>query len=224
MLIKLVYDLELFVRVLVAMVCGLLIGYERESRLKIAGIRTHMIVCMASALMMLVSKYGFEDMLGRTGIGLDPSRIGAGIITAVGFLGGGVIFTRKLNISGITTAAGIWYTVGVGVALGSGMYVIGIASTFMLVAMQFLLGHKFRWQKTPIVEQVTIILEQTDDIKNVMEQCFSDQRIEVTNLKVKRLDKERLEVKMFVKFPDTFEVYDVMQLLKDSPYIQSIDI
>lgn len=94
-------------RLLLAAFCGIFIGYERDNRMKMAGIRTHSIVALAAALMMVVSKYGFSDVLARN-VNLDPSRVGASVITAVSFLGAGVIFTRKQNVKGLTTAAGLW--------------------------------------------------------------------------------------------------------------------
>ena len=93
---------------MLSIICGAGIGFERETRLKTAGIRTHIIVSLGSALMMIISKYGFGDVLQSSNIGLDPSRIAAGIVTAVGFIGAGVIFVRNQTISGVTTAAGIW--------------------------------------------------------------------------------------------------------------------
>ena len=104
-------------RLLGAAVCGGLIGYERQSRKKTAGVRTHVIISVAAATMMIISKYGFNDVLGEY-VRLDPSRVAAGIVTAVGFIGSGIIFFRNNNVSGITTSAGIWATVGVGMAMG----------------------------------------------------------------------------------------------------------
>ena len=104
-------------RLLGAAVCGGLIGYERQSRKKTAGVRTHVIISVAAATMMIISKYGFNDVLGEY-VRLDPSRVAAGIVTAVGFIGSGIIFFRNNNVSGITTSAGIWATVGVGYGHG----------------------------------------------------------------------------------------------------------
>ena len=126
-------DVEYLIRILIAAVCGGAVGFERGSRMKMAGTRTHLIVSMAAALMMIVSKYGFHDILGLTGVGMDPSRIAAGAVTAIGFLGAGVIFVRKQNVSGITTAAGIWATVGIGLAIGAGLYFIGVITAILIV-------------------------------------------------------------------------------------------
>ncbi|MCC2844199.1 MgtC/SapB family protein [[Clostridium] innocuum] len=88
-------QMEFLVRILLAGICGGIIGYERKSRNKEAGIRTHLIVASGAALIMIVSKYGFSDILGDKGIALDPSRIAAQIVTGVGFLGAGMIFIHK---------------------------------------------------------------------------------------------------------------------------------
>ena len=132
-------QLEWMVRIIVAGACGGAIGYERESRRKMAGLRTHVIVAVSSALMIVLSKYGFEDVLGEY-VGLDPSRIAAGAVAAIGFLGSGVIFARNKSVSGITTSAGIWATLGVGMAIGAGMYVLGIATTLLVVLVETFLG------------------------------------------------------------------------------------
>lgn len=128
-------------RMILAGICGAAIGYERENRQKPAGVRTHVIVGVTSALMMLTSKYGFSDVLSEA-VKLDPSRMAAGVVTAIGFLGSGVIFARNKTVSGITTSAGIWATVGVGLAVGAGQYFIGIVSTAMVLAVEALFGRK----------------------------------------------------------------------------------
>ena len=116
--------LEFFLRVLIACVCGAAIGFERSKRLKEAGIRTHVIVCCAAALTMIVSKYGFADVASPDGAGLygtkgtDPARLAAQIISGVSFLGAGIIFRNGSTVKGLTTAAGIWATAGIGLAIG----------------------------------------------------------------------------------------------------------
>ncbi len=140
------YDLLVAVRLAAAGLCGAAIGYERENRQKPAGIKTHILVGVASALMMIISKYGFYDVLGEH-VNLDPSRIAAGIVTAVGFLGTGVIFAHHQIISGVTTSAGIWATVGVGMAVGAGQYFAGIITTIFVLVVELFLGNgsRFSW-------------------------------------------------------------------------------
>ena len=138
--------LWLILRIFLAGLCGFLIGYERKTRSKEAGIRTHAIVCMAACIMMIVSKYGFADQaIGSGGVrGADSARIAAQVVSGIVFLGAGVIIYRRDMLHGITTAAGIWATSGIGLALGAGMYVIGVASTLLLIGFQVLLHVPFK--------------------------------------------------------------------------------
>lgn len=127
---------EYLLRLALAALLGGIIGLERESRLKGAGIRTHLIVAFASCMMLLVSKYGFFDLMEYEAVKLDPSRVAAGLVTAIGFLGAGTISFRKRGVMGLSTAAGLWATVGVGMSVGAGMYIIGSVGTVFLVVVQ----------------------------------------------------------------------------------------
>ena len=129
-------ELDWLLRILVAAFCGALIGYERAIQRKTAGVRTHIVVAIASALFMIVSKYGFTDLLNMHDLSLDPSRIAAQIVTGISFIGAGTILVRKEQISGLTTAAGVWATAAIGMAVGAGMYFIGILSTALLFIIQ----------------------------------------------------------------------------------------
>ncbi|WP_394921638.1 MgtC/SapB family protein [uncultured Robinsoniella sp.] len=211
-------------RMLGAALCGAAIGYERENHLKVAGIRTHIIVSLTSALMMIISKYGFYDVLVNDHINLDPSRIAAGIVTAIGFLGASVIFTRKMNVSGLTTAAGIWAVVGIGMAFGAGMYVIGIAATLFILVMQFVFHRNLKFRKAPKTEQITIQVEEDKDINGILDTAFTLKKIIISNIKATRIDNHRLEIKLYVRFPESYDINDVVTLLKDTPEIISIDI
>jgi putative Mg2+ transporter-C (MgtC) family protein len=106
------------------------IGLEREIRQKSAGLRTYTLVGFSSALVMLVSKYGFTNILESGRVVLDPSRIAAQIVSGIGFIGGGLIFVRKDIVRGLTTAATVWLTAAVGMACGAGLPILAIAVTF----------------------------------------------------------------------------------------------
>ena len=130
-------QLEYLIRIVISCLCGGIIGIERTLRQKDAGFRTHVIVALGASLMMVVSKYGFADSLA-TGYDPAPERIAANIITGISFLGAGMIFVRGANIKGLTTAAGIWSTAAVAMAIGAGMYVTGIISSLIIVLIQIL--------------------------------------------------------------------------------------
>lgn len=131
-------QLDWLLRIVIAAICGALIGYERAIQRKSAGVRTHIVVAIASALFMIVSKYGFADLLNMHDIALDPSRIAAQIVTGISFIGAGTILVRREQISGLTTAAGVWATSAIGMAIGAGMYSIGVLATIFLFIIQIL--------------------------------------------------------------------------------------
>jgi putative Mg2+ transporter-C (MgtC) family protein len=112
-----------------ALVLSSLIGLEREIRMKSAGLRTHTLVGVAAALLMLVSKYGFGDVIVQNQIVLDPSRIAAQIVSGIGFIGGGLIFVQRDVVRGLTTAAAVWLTAAVGMACGAGLPVLALYVT-----------------------------------------------------------------------------------------------
>ena len=122
-----------------ALMLSALIGVEREIRQKSAGLRTHTLVGVGAALFMLISKYGFNDVLQTGRVVLDPSRVAAQIVTGVGFLGAGLIFVRRDSVRGLTTAASIWVTAAVGACAGAGLPVLAVLATgiYALVALGF---------------------------------------------------------------------------------------
>jgi len=115
--------------VLLAFALSSLIGLERQLRGKSAGLRTQALVGTASALMLLVSKYGFFDVLSAGTVVLDPSRVAAQIVTGVGFLGAGLILTRRGVVRGLTTAAAVWLTAAVGMAAAAGLWLLALVVT-----------------------------------------------------------------------------------------------
>ena len=215
---------EYLLRILVATLCGLSIGLERESNLKLAGVRTYSIVAMTSSIMMIVSKYGFYDVLIQNSISLDPSRIAAGVVTAIGFLGAGVIFTRKMNVSGLVTAAGIWATVGIGSAIGAGMYLIGIVSTGFFLVLQLCYRKIPRIGQTPIVERIVLIIDEDEDLPSLLHRIFTQKKIKISNINAARMGNDQLNIELYVKFPTSYKVEDIVALLKDNPEIISIDV
>ena len=161
-------------RMIVAAICGLAIGIERTARSKEAGIRTHTIVCLAAAIMMIVSKYAFGDLIGDaygTKDMADPARIAAQVVSGIGFLGAGIIFYKRDLLHGLTTAAGIWATAGIGLAIGAGLVIIGVISTIMLVAIQLVLHKslKFIKRKDACLLKITVELADSDLITKILE-------------------------------------------------------
>ncbi len=142
-------NLNFCLRILVALLCGGAIGIERSRHFKEAGLRTHIIVCVGAALMMIVSKYGFADLVEPDGAlfpgvrGADPARVAAQVVSGISFLGAGVIFKREGLVRGLTTAAGIWITAGIGLAIGTGFILLGVVVTILLCVLQVLIYNFF---------------------------------------------------------------------------------
>jgi putative Mg2+ transporter-C (MgtC) family protein len=124
---------EMLLRLLAAAALGSLIGFERERLLWAAGIRTHMLVCVGSCLFMLVSQYGFSNILASEHVVLDPSRIAAQVVSGIGFLGAGSILARGEIVRGLTTAASVWTVAAIGLAVGGGLYLPAAASTVIIL-------------------------------------------------------------------------------------------
>ena len=127
-------ELCFLLRIFVALILGFAIGYERKMRCKDAGIRTHAIVSSGSCLVMIVSKYGFTDLNVA-----DGARVAAQIVSGIGFLGAGIIMHRRDGLSGLTTAAGIWMTAAIGMAVGAGLYVVSLGATVIIIVFQCVL-------------------------------------------------------------------------------------
>ena len=206
-------------RLFVAGAMGVLIGLEREYRAKEAGYRTHFLVALGSALMMIVSQYGFMEVLKTDLIRVDPSRIAAQVVSGIGFIGAGTIILQKQIVRGLTTAAGIWATSGIGLAVGAGMYAIGIAATFLVLLGLETLSYFFK----SIGLRNMMIDFSTDDkeaIKRVskkfntrnyvvvsyeMTEAYSDGKIFYhisMVVKAKRMNEEGLLLMFLQEFPD----------------------
>lgn len=164
-------ELYHLLNVLVAVVLGFAIGYERKLRYKEAGIRTHTIVCAGSALIMVVSKYGFGDSIEA-----DASRVAAQIVSGVGFLGAGIIVYRKHEVHGLTTAAGVWATSGVGMAAGAGMYIVAAGATVILIGVQCIFHIKCKVFQTKKFFQVKICFVSDGSANNTIKELFQTDR------------------------------------------------
>ena len=136
--------IDFVIRLLTAGILGAIIGLEREYRAKEAGYRTHFLVSLGSALIMIVSQYGFTEVLGLPGVGFDPSRVAAQVVTGIGFIGAGTIILNKQIVRGLTTAAGIWATSGIGLCIGAGMYTLGFSATALTLIGLELLSRIFK--------------------------------------------------------------------------------
>ena len=173
------------IRLFVAILCGCLIGYERSNRNKEAGIRTHAIVSLGAALIMIVSKYGFSDIPN-----FDASRVASQIVSGVGFLGAGVIFVRHGNVSGLTTAAGMWATSGVGMCIGAGVYDVGIITTLFIVGLQVIFHKGFFLRSIQGSQNIQIEIIHHDDALKDIYKTFHQNGLDIQSIKIENLNDD----------------------------------
>lgn len=166
--------LRQFGELLLAFALSSLIGLERELRQKSAGLRTHTLVGVGAALFMLVSKYGFADVLVPGQVQLDPSRVAAQIVTGIGFIGGGLIFVRRDAVRGLTTAAIVWLTAAVGMACGGGLPLLAVVVTalhFMVVYGYTPLTRRLPRSRIAPSEVRVLYVDGTGVLRRVLSTC-----------------------------------------------------
>ena len=187
-------QLDWLLRIIIAAICGAIIGYERAIQRKSAGVRTHIVVAIASALFMIVSKYGFADLLNMHDIALDPSRIAAQIVTGISFIGAGTILVRREQISGLTTAAGVWATSAIGMAIGAGMYSIGMLATAFLFIIQVLFHDDTLINKIILHVRFNIQIEAVNKQKVLpkIQEELEENQVENVSVKILDVSDERI--------------------------------
>ena len=178
---------EFVLRLFVAAMLGGVIGLEREYRAKEAGFRTHFLVALGSGLFMILSQFGFDDVLAHyEQVSLDPSRIASQVVTGIGFIGAGTIIFQKHVVRGLTTAAGLWVTSAIGMTAGAGMYVLSIATTVLVLlcleALYFILQHFGTRNIT-----VTFSTPKEENIQPVL-QRLRDKEITIDSYEMTRKD------------------------------------
>jgi len=207
-------ELMYLFRIGLACLCGGIIGIERQRRVKVAGIKTHMMIAIAAALMMLISKYGFMDVLGAQGVDYDVSRVAAGIITGMGILSGGIVFTSKQGyVSGITTAAGMWATIGIGMAIGAGMYFIGIGTMLLVVIIQMLLHLNVKIAKKPTKGAVIFRLDDDVEAFTRIEKQLKAYHIEMHQLKWERKGVHSARLRCQVFIPAKYDKDEMIRII-----------
>ncbi len=224
----LIQNAEFLIRILVACVCGAAIGFERSMRFKEAGIRTHVIVCCAAALMMIVSKYGFADMIDAAGQGFfgtrgtDPARIAAQVVSGVSFLGAGIIFRNGTSIRGLTTAAGIWATAGIGLAIGAGFYLIGIFTTVVIALIQIIM-HKFAVSADSlIVGQMHCKVTHSEEFHVKLKEFIDKNKMQVIISKVAFNDDGTATYDMTMRVSQNTTINDLSEFLESNEGVREV--
>ena len=213
-----------FARIVLAMLCGGIIGIERQLRIKVAGTRTHMMISMAAALMMLISKYGFLDVIGTAGVTWDVSRIAASIITGIGILGGIIITGKQGHVSGTTTAAGLMATIAIGMAFGAGMYGMGVSVTALVLIMQYLLHRNLWIVKQTIRAQVVFHIEHdAGEYEKVLEK-LEGYHIHVQQFRWEKINGEAFQISCHVTIPARYTKEEIISIFAGMPETENFEI
>ena len=214
---QIIFQGEFALRILLAGLLGAAIGFERKNRNKLAGVRTHAIVALGAALIMVVSKYGFYDMDK-----FDASRVAAQIVSGVGFLGAGIIFVRNNSVSGLTTAAGIWATAGMGMSMGAGQYFIATISTVMILVMQVVF-HRVRFlSNEAFQDNLRVVLQKSDGAVKELEEYMTKEKIEIKAIKITKGDGNNLKVDFELLFPAGYDRTSFINRLVEKENIVSV--
>ncbi len=212
---RFLYECNGLIGIAIALVLGFAIGLERKFRAKEAGIRTHTIVCVGAALVMVVSKYAFADVQSY-----DAARIAAQVISGIGFLGAGIIVYRHNEIRGLTTAAGVWATAGVGLAAGGGMYIVAAASTLLLIAVQCLLHSNFKLFRSKRFYRLQIRFDDTAESTDTVKSLFGVERFK--HLTMKR-DGDGISYSAMLLTDKEFSSARLKEIMENYPFITSVE-
>ena len=207
------FEARILLDLLLAVALGFAIGFERKMRFKEAGIRTHTIVCVGSALMMVVSKYAF-------GSEADSARVAAQIVSGVGFLGAGMSVYRQHEVYGLTTAAGVWATAGVGMACGGRLYVLALGVTAILIIAQCIFHLNFRIFHSKRYYSVKIEFLQTGEENRKIKEIFGTDRF---NQLVLTRDGNQLVYNATLNTDKEFSSTRLNEIMSENAFIRSIE-
>ena len=216
---------EFCLRLIFAFLVGGLVGFERSQHFKEAGVRTHVIVCCTSALIMLISKYGFADM-GSSAVmeafgtkGADSARVAAQAVSGISFLCAGVIIKVGGNIRGLTTAAGIWMTASIGLAIGAGMYIV---SAFMAILL-FLMQYVFR--RVPLGSEsydgyhLKFVVKTGENFQATLKEKLNEWNVTVVDITWKRNDV--VEFDYVILCPEEIRYSEIRNFVKENDGVVS---
>lgn len=208
-------EIEHILRILLAAALGFAVGFERKMRYKEAGIRTHAIVAVGSCLIMLVSKYGFSDIPDY-----DASRVAAQIVSGIGFLGAGMILYKREALSGLTTAAGIWATAGIGMCVGAGMYILSAAATVLIIVLQCLLHLPLKIFRTKEVQVIRVRFTCDGDENEAVKRIFGVNKFIKINMTRTEAGRECIA---YIRVTGNFDIQHIKAAFDECPFIKSIE-
>ncbi len=214
---------EIVIRLGSAALCGALIGIERERKEWAAGMRTHMMVAVGSALYMIVSSYGFEELMKHPNVSLDPSRVASQVVSGIGFLGAGtIIFLRHGIIRGLTTASGLWTVAAIGLAVGGGMYWAALATTAIVITILWLLQpvEGFLFSRTS-KRNLLIHFDSIEDSNFIIDVILQNESYDIHHFALDRKHDGSLTLK--INSPKNKDLKQIAAIIGKDARVKSID-
>lgn len=210
-------NVEITVRLIVALVLGGMIGLERESMGRPAGFRTHILVSVGSALIMILSAYGFAEAVPG---GYDPGRIAAQVVSGIGFLGAGTIMREGVNVRGLTTAASLWTVAGIGLAVGSGFYFAAILATFLVVVTLVVLN-QLEWNYLSTKHEIlTLLIQDTPGQLARVFAVLAKYDVNVFNVELSSDDTGEAKLDLQVEISPKFSRVKIIEDLVSTPGVK----
>lgn len=223
--LDLALQLDLALRLLLSAVLGAVIGYEREIHDHPAGMRTHLLVALGSASFTVVSIYGFTNTGIPNEAPTDPSRVAAQIVTGIGFLGAGAIIKYGTSVRGLTTAASLWVTAAVGMAVGAGWWLVAIVTAAIAVLSLWPLRAVIRRIRAFGAHQVRIRVQTSSlDVLGDLRRSFESHRIEVSELNSQRIGKGRHEVEVTLHVPPNVNQAELVEMIQAVPEVEVLEV
>lgn len=218
-------QVDIFLRLLLATLLGGMIGMERESVNRPAGFRTHILVCLGSTLMMIVSINIFYSVQGLTNA--DPGRIAAQVVSGIGFLGAGTILKEGATIKGLTTAASLWTVAGIGLAVGAGFYFGAIVTTIILFITLIFLGRTQRWlRKSKQFLELTLLIADVPGMLGLIGSVIGSYDISIRSVELTDDDStagEKVVVNLFLRVPANLDLNALLSDLKAIPGVYHLE-
>lgn len=218
-------SIEYILRIVLAAALGALIGYERQFKHKSAGLRTNILVCIGSCLIMIISNLIYEQVEGKTNA--DPARLAAQVVSGIGFLGAGAIIKEGVTVIGLTTAACIWVVSGVGLAVGAGYYLVATFSAVLVYLILQALSHMDRWRWARPKDNVVLkiqIANESDKIKMVYSHLSNNLGMKTKNLSIDFPSDDIAELNIILYNPKKIKSVDILAELNNVHGIKSLEI
>lgn len=215
----------------VAIVLGGLIGIEREWNNHPAGFRTHILVCLGSATLMILSVYGFSEFIDEPNVRIDPARLAAQVVSGIGFLGAGAILRNGSMVTGLTTAASVWVVASIGLCVGAGFYKGAIVASVLVLISLHLFNHwEKRWMKNRRYHNVDMKIMEAPEAMTDLMRIFGQNGVMVKSLKVvpdpqqvKSSNIQMTHIHFQLKTADSTKLFDILTQAAAFHYVQTIE-